>query len=54
MQTSDADRILARVDVDETPAPSRRYRSGHTSAETYLLSRTGPLAYMVRLRQIET
>jgi hypothetical protein len=53
MRERDAERILGRVDVDETRALSRRYRSGATSLESYLASRTGPLAYMLRLRRIE-
>jgi hypothetical protein len=53
VQERDAERILGRSDVDETRQLSRRYRAGATTPESYLASRTGPLAYMVRLRRIE-
>jgi hypothetical protein len=53
VRETDAERILGRADVDETHRLSRRYRSGATSIESYLASRTGPLAYMLRLRRIE-
>jgi hypothetical protein len=49
----DAERIFGKTDVDETRELSRRYRQGPTSVESYLASRTGPLAFMVRLKQIE-
>jgi hypothetical protein len=53
VRETDAERILGRMDVDETRALSRRYRTGATSIESYLASRTGPLAYMLRLRRIQ-
>lgn len=55
MLKRDAERIFGYVDVDAEPrrGTGRRPSAGRTSVESYLASRIGPLAYMVRLRRIE-